>query len=885
MPVREREGKVMNAMSKSSKSGGCGCGGSGGGCGCGGGGGCGCGGSKGSTTATCVSGEVGCTTCNDQGFARPAFFAGQLLTEEDLQALGDYVVGKNRLHNRHLFGDGVVCGLEVTCNPCGGETVTVHPGYALDCCGNDLLLSCPTELNINAMARSLRREMLGGHDCGDPCADKRQQPPTTTPGQTGETGTKIGGSEIVKGSPLRDKTSAAAPLTRHYCLYAHYCEEKTDPVSPYSTDDGCNFQVCQPTRVREGIRFQLRCRQCECPDEDILSRLCKCVGDSASARDGAARAETLGEMVSFYKPLASMSETRTAVNFTGRSDAQIRSGIANSINELRFSFAKPTQPGTTETGTDTGTARAASINREPVGDESTSAETKATLNEAELERAVISLNKAKSDFAAIAVNKAGGAGEEDAELGEARKRLLEATGDVQAALNGADLSQSKRSILTEEVRDADRVFRSQNLEADLSARQLEAMSMGKYIPPPIHAQTVAEANTLREWLLDRLDGSPRSSDCRLRGDVKAIRVPALQQSDDNKELIDAADALRNAYKRYVLDCVCLAINPPCAPCDDTGVLLACLEVDEEACKVVEICNLKRKFVITPTALRYWIPPIGMLGDLVGELCCTEPICDEDDDRQQRDPATLSLNELTSSRSKQSVQKFVISALLKFCAPETDRRPRVNTSTHADAVASANVSGSQSRVSILGESMRNLAASFIAPDARARAATATATTAEAQPTAPPAPPAATREELTADIDRTVSEKIATPEFREEIVKGLKAELQPVLTETSREQLSAAVAEAMKSDAMTKVIGDVIANTTTEPSASSESAITEAATAAATAEIKKLKLEDTAKELRELKRIKTENADLKKTISALEKNLTTLAERVRIVEGGS
>ena len=144
----------MNAKKK-----GCGCGGAAtGNCGCGGGGGaggCGCGG-------------AGCSACGAQSFVRPLFFSGQLLTEEDLRQLIDYVVQKNRLHNRALFGDGVVCGLMVTCDPCGGGKIVVKPGYALDCCGNDIVVDCPVTLDINKLVRDLKAKLLGA-DCGDPC--------------------------------------------------------------------------------------------------------------------------------------------------------------------------------------------------------------------------------------------------------------------------------------------------------------------------------------------------------------------------------------------------------------------------------------------------------------------------------------------------------------------------------------------------------------------------------------------------------------------------------------------------------------------------------------------------------------------------------------------
>jgi hypothetical protein len=143
---------TMNTYVKSNSSGSCG--------NCGQGSNCNCDGS--------------CGSCGDGAYVRPRFFSGQLLTEDDLQSLADYVSAKGRLHNRHFFGDGVVCGLEVTCNPCGGGKVIVDPGHALDCCGNDLVLSCATELDINAMIRELRTKQLGGYDCGDPCKDVKE---------------------------------------------------------------------------------------------------------------------------------------------------------------------------------------------------------------------------------------------------------------------------------------------------------------------------------------------------------------------------------------------------------------------------------------------------------------------------------------------------------------------------------------------------------------------------------------------------------------------------------------------------------------------------------------------------------------------------------------
>ena len=84
----------------------------------------------------CGCGGASCLTEASGGYVRPRFFAGQLLTEDDLQLITDYVAAKNRLHNRDFLGEGVVCGLEVLCHPCESGEVRVRPGHALDCCGN-----------------------------------------------------------------------------------------------------------------------------------------------------------------------------------------------------------------------------------------------------------------------------------------------------------------------------------------------------------------------------------------------------------------------------------------------------------------------------------------------------------------------------------------------------------------------------------------------------------------------------------------------------------------------------------------------------------------------------------------------------------------------------
>jgi hypothetical protein len=115
---------------------------------------------------TCDPAPV-CPACgNLECLCRPRFFAGQLLSEEDLNRLDYYVRAKNRLHNRHLHGWGVSCGLEVICGVCepDGGQVIVKPGYALSPCGNDIVVCKPERVDICDLIARCRPP---GEDCFD----------------------------------------------------------------------------------------------------------------------------------------------------------------------------------------------------------------------------------------------------------------------------------------------------------------------------------------------------------------------------------------------------------------------------------------------------------------------------------------------------------------------------------------------------------------------------------------------------------------------------------------------------------------------------------------------------------------------------------------------
>lgn len=190
------------------------------GCGCGGGrGGCGCA-SAGAAGARPEAAAAACSPCETAAFVRPRFFAGQLLTEDDLGALVDYTLAKQRFHNTRLYGAGVVCGLAVACGARGSSKIVVEPGAAIDGCGNDVVLSCARTLDLAPMIRELLARQHGAcSECSDPGA------------QT-------------------------------YDLYVRYVERADQPVAAYPVGDACDAggaPSCEATRILEGVTFELRC--------------------------------------------------------------------------------------------------------------------------------------------------------------------------------------------------------------------------------------------------------------------------------------------------------------------------------------------------------------------------------------------------------------------------------------------------------------------------------------------------------------------------------------------------------------------------------------------------------------------------------------------------
>src|SRR5271169_2924862 len=75
-----------------------------------------------------------------QFLERLTFFNGQRLFADDLQTLESFNREMRWLHNQSLHQPGVGSGYAVT-GAKGDRQVTVTPGYALDACGREIVLT------------------------------------------------------------------------------------------------------------------------------------------------------------------------------------------------------------------------------------------------------------------------------------------------------------------------------------------------------------------------------------------------------------------------------------------------------------------------------------------------------------------------------------------------------------------------------------------------------------------------------------------------------------------------------------------------------------------------------------------------------------------------
>lgn len=184
----------------------------------------------------------------------PRFACGQLLTDDDLNQLMAWASDKHRLA-RLRDGWGVVCGLEVTCDPQCPSGIIVRPGYAVDCCGRDVVV-CE-----DATRARLDLAAACGAEASTPCADEPPlgvehgsgpYPPWYRPG---------GGAVALAAAPGSGGGDGGDSDTsvRVVDIYVRYRQEQEGfkPVLAYAA---CSpgGQSCATTRTRESFELFFR---------------------------------------------------------------------------------------------------------------------------------------------------------------------------------------------------------------------------------------------------------------------------------------------------------------------------------------------------------------------------------------------------------------------------------------------------------------------------------------------------------------------------------------------------------------------------------------------------------------------------------------------------
>jgi len=101
--------------------------------------------------------------CSPGPLSRPHFFAGQCLTEDDLNAMQHYLVQRQQRHNRFLHGVGVVNGLKVCSHPCPGW-ITIKAGFAIGPCGEEICVPEDYEFDL---CSAIKKKCLAAAPCSD----------------------------------------------------------------------------------------------------------------------------------------------------------------------------------------------------------------------------------------------------------------------------------------------------------------------------------------------------------------------------------------------------------------------------------------------------------------------------------------------------------------------------------------------------------------------------------------------------------------------------------------------------------------------------------------------------------------------------------------------
>ena len=161
--------------------------------------------------------------CNLVCFDRPNYFCGHLLTDADLTLQQKYVIEKNKLYHRAIDGHGIVCGLKLTCDcDCKGN-IFIHDGYAIDDCGNDLVVCETTRFDVISALK--HKNLLMTEPPEEDCEPRRRRP--------------------------------HCDIKQWFFITICYDETESDYETPFQSSCTAGPKQCLPTRTHERVRFDV----------------------------------------------------------------------------------------------------------------------------------------------------------------------------------------------------------------------------------------------------------------------------------------------------------------------------------------------------------------------------------------------------------------------------------------------------------------------------------------------------------------------------------------------------------------------------------------------------------------------------------------------------
>lgn len=209
--------------------------------------------SAGSGNCGCGCGGTALDCCQLDCLVQPRFFCGQLLTDQDLGALVDWAKDKARLA-RFRHGWGVICGLDVRCGCTTPGQIKVEPGYALSCCGDDIVVCSETTFSLANVCS----------DAPDPCAALRPAAETNDEPEVDLCGFSVPGNQV-----------------RAADLYISYQEVGSDPQAAMPRSACTAVSPCEFTRTKESfvLSYQVAIRGADpqrAAAEEWLKNFSKC---------------------------------------------------------------------------------------------------------------------------------------------------------------------------------------------------------------------------------------------------------------------------------------------------------------------------------------------------------------------------------------------------------------------------------------------------------------------------------------------------------------------------------------------------------------------------------------------------------------------------------